>query len=150
MNFASKTCTTGTSTTSSNVLQLRDHHSFLTSKPQASVVAQRRACERQCPAATSCNCGISSVSSPTALEELAGPAQQRHGHLVNELQLVFRTVETMRIACVTTGMSTTLTTVNCAPGVAQERARQTVQEQHLNSLGGRVHSLHCGHSSLQA
>ena len=86
MNFASETCITGTSTTGSTVLQLRDLHSFLTSEPQASVVAQRRACERQCPAATSCNCGSSTVSTPSALENLLDLHNRDVEHLINGLQ----------------------------------------------------------------
>ena len=47
-------------------------------------------------------------------------------------------------------MSTTLTTEDCAPCVAQQRAcQEPVQEQHLESLCGQLHSLHCGYTSLE-
>ena len=45
---------------------------------QAPGVAQRRACQQQRPYSTSCNCGISTASSPTAPQKSAGSAQPGH------------------------------------------------------------------------
>ena len=53
----------------------------------APVVAQRRVCERDCPQATSCNCRSSTVSSPTAPENLLDLHNRDFDHLVKELQL---------------------------------------------------------------
>ena len=87
--------------------------------------------QQHCPKnPTSCNCGISTVFSQTAPEECDAPAQQRHRHLVNELQLenlygnLHRPDHEDRLR-VTTGMSMTLTSEDCAPGVAQQRTCQT-------------------------
>ena len=58
-------------------------------------------------------------------------------------------VETMRIACVTTGMSTTLTTETAHWRCTTTGMSNPVQERHLESLCGQLHSLHCGYTSLE-
>ena len=111
--------------------QLRDLRSFVHSDTRH-LSLHTTGMQRHCPSKnkTSCNCGSSTVFSQTAPEELAGPALQRHQHLVNELQLenlngfLHRQDHEDRLR-VTTGMSTTLTSEDCALDVAQQRACQT-------------------------
>ena len=113
--------------------------------------------QQRCPSknTTSCNCGISTVSTHTAPEEPAGRAQQRHRHLVNELQLqniygFLNSPDHEDRLRVNTGMSTTLTSEDCAPVVAQQRECQTRSKNGTSRISTVIlHSLHCGNTSLE-
>ena len=72
-----QTGTTGTSTTGSKVLQLRDLRSFLASEPGGSCRCTQRACEQQCPASTAATVGSRPISHGLH-PKIAGPAQQGH------------------------------------------------------------------------
>ena len=153
MNCASRTCTTRTSTTRFKCAATAGPSQFSGRlNHSAPIIAQRRACQRQCPQSTSCNCGMSTVSTDCP-RELAGPAQQRSITLSMNcnwrISVVYRTVETMRIACVTTGMSTTLTTKTAHLALHNnghvKPGPRTAPGESLRSAA----RLHCGNTSLE-